>query len=362
MSSIWGSRFSDEGGQHSVSYRSHKDEGEIDVGDILAAARNELPYIPSHRLTHDMFLGRGSSYQVTREVYANPRVSEFYVAVKCLRTVTESDYVRTKRYAAVLREVRVLTHPPLRSHGCIVPALGYGWKRDTNEGARPFMVMDYSDHGSLPQYLNRCRIPFHERIEFGIDIAAGLKSLHACGIIHGDLKPDNVMVFDHGDRLSKRPQGAKLADFGCSIFEQDFNAAKDVFYLGTPKYNAPEIVGRLSPYVDAYVQSFDSFALADCYSFGLSLWELLRNGKDYIEDSLLQKDEGPAAFLARISATQEDGLLALATDYCDHIPDRTQGDFSIPSLKLLFSLTLKDRRSCRATMEEVGRVLAGESR
>jgi serine/threonine protein kinase len=361
-SSFWGSRFSDEGGQGCVSYRSRQDEGEIDVGDILAIARNGLPYIPPNRLIFDRLLGRGSSFQVNREVYTRPRRSPYYVAVKYLQTATDLNDERKRRFAAVFREIRVLTHPALRSNGCIMPALGYGWINDEREGARPYLVVDYSDHGSLPQYLNRCKVPLHERIELAIDIATALKSLHACGIVHGDVKPENVIVFDHGVDLSMRPQGAKLADFGCSLFEQDFGGSKDVFYLGTPKYNAPEIVGRKAEHVDQYEQSFNSFTLADCYSFGLLLWEILNNGGDFISASWLESDETGIGFLSRLSAAEEDGLLHLASAFCDESLGLSLNTSSVNALKQTFGLSLRDRRSCRGTMEEIARALTADSR
>ncbi|KAF1998962.1 kinase-like protein [Amniculicola lignicola CBS 123094] len=358
--SIWGSRFSDEGGQNLVSYLSRKDTAEVDVGDILAVAGKALPYIPPNRLTFDKALGRGTSFQVNREVYSKPGYSGYYVAVKYLQTSTDSTFERRRRYAAVLREVRVLTHLALRGNACVMPALGYGWQSDRLEGAQPYLVVDYSDHGTLPQYLRRCKIPLHERIELAIDIASALQSLHACKIIHGDVKPENIIVYDHGGDLPERPQAAKLADFGCSIFELDFKQGSDVYYLGTPKYNAPEINGRVGSQVEAYDSSIVAFALADVYSYGLFLWEVLKNGQDYLDPSWFRDGEDGGDCITRICATEVDGILERASSFYDNELATNKTSTFPDTLKQALALALRDRRSLRGSMDEIFHVLTTE--
>ncbi len=69
MTSIWDSTLTDEGAQSVAFYRGRQNNDEVDIGDILATARNTLPYIIPDALEFYRGLGRGSSFQVNRELY-----------------------------------------------------------------------------------------------------------------------------------------------------------------------------------------------------------------------------------------------------------------------------------------------------
>ena len=136
-----------------------------------------------------------------------------------------------------MRELRVLTHPPFRNYECLIEALAYGCPE---LGVYPYLVVDYADHGTLAEYLQRITPPVDQCRHLALDVAVGLQALHHSEIVHGDLKPDNVLVFDCA---GERQQVAKLADFGASIFEVDFDDGP-VSYRGTARYNPPKQEGR----------------------------------------------------------------------------------------------------------------------
>lgn len=297
--SLWDSRFdsclnnNDE--QHIATDVSRASGDGVGIGAVFAAAGNDLPFIPLRRLAREIQLGRGGTFQVTRETLrAGPEDAPHYVAVKRVITRSESTKEFQNRLANVLREVRVLREPSLRSHPCIITPLGFGWSADHWHGSSPYLVMEYCDHGTLAEYLDRCKTTFQERQGFALDVALALECLHSHGIVHGDVKQANVLVSDKyilpedEDRVDGgglRPQIAKLADFGNVIFKRDIELHKDVSYLGTTKYNAPEIRGHTTSGCPDNKTSFELYKAADCYSFGLLIWEVARVGASFIHSS-----------------------------------------------------------------------------
>ena len=120
-----------------------------------------------------------------------------------------------------------------------------------------------------------------------LDVAVGLQALHGSEIILGDLKPDNILLFDCD---GERPQVAKLADFGASIFDADFEDGP-VSYRGTARYNAPEQEGRLLSQPGGTAQTKEAFLKADICSLGPVVWEAMNNGDEYCEPDWLVESE-----------------------------------------------------------------------
>jgi len=374
--SLWDSRFSDDSGRAVALYSKRQGDQAVDVGDILAATRSQLPYIGPEQLQFHGILGAGTSFKVTREIYTKPvtdpstqvRPSPYFVAVKHMilspRRDRNQDADRRKRlYSDVSREIRVLMHPPLRNHCCIIPVLAYGWTNHPSEGANPYLIVDYSDHGTLTQYLRRCKIPLHERRELAVDVAVGIKVLHDNQIIHGDVKSDNILVFDSGNDYSPRPQTAKLADFGSSLFEEDVKAGAS--YLGTSIYNAPEIERRSrynassnhSPStwrVEDSTSKMSQYKKADVYSFGLLLWETLKkDGTDIIENHWLTDGESELHFLERVCKTEENGMLQRAHRFCEKLKNDGLRDHLLNPIEETFELALVDNSLERADIEKI---------
>jgi len=118
------------------------------------------------------------------------------------------------------------------------------------------IVTEYMDGGTLRQYQDTHPVDLKLAIRFGKQIAFGLNYLHLRGIIHRDLKRENLLL-DHSLTV-------KLSDFGLSCL-----IPKDGFVegqTGTPWLIAPEVWRK---------QKYNE--LADVYSFGLTLWEIICN-------------------------------------------------------------------------------------
>ena len=98
-----------------------------------------------------------------------------------------------------------------------------------------YVVMELIDHGSLDDLMeSQGRLPEHQVLDIGIQIARGLRAAHRKGLIHRDVKPANILFVDE--------QAAKIGDFGLAAFatQQSQNTESDRVIWGTPPYVAPE--------------------------------------------------------------------------------------------------------------------------
>jgi len=123
-------------------------------------------------------------------------------------------------------------------------------------------------------------ISWEQKRAFALDIASGLEALHRCHVIHGDLKPENIILFREPSPTSGSLLVAKLNDFGSAIVE-DTTPGKGVsrerrLYMGTPIY-VPPIVRESSGRVPFHVMPF-----CDIFSLGLVLWCIYK-GRVYYE-------------------------------------------------------------------------------
>ncbi|KAI6785916.1 uncharacterized protein J7T54_006255 [Emericellopsis cladophorae] len=220
-------------------------------------------------------LGRGLSFsaQLVRTDEGTRRRSGLrscFVVYKKLRGLTDAlDPVeRGELLRAVLLEVRVLTHPPLKAHSNIVNLICLAWEPDPDrqDQAWPTLVLEYAENGTLADFqIDYPNVSFALRRQLCRDVGYGLRALHDAGIVHGDLKSENVLVCD-----STCGQGviAKLADFGCAVIDLGpADTARLPAY--TQPWNAPESQNRLAR---------DALKLTDVYSFGLLVWRVVLDG------------------------------------------------------------------------------------
>ncbi|KAL3467388.1 kinase-like domain-containing protein [Aspergillus heterothallicus] len=205
-------------------------------------------------------LNRGSVYVVRSATvrYEVPSFNQFgHLETRTGHVVTKEigrlfDWrgrvVDQQKLRSLMNETRILTHNYLYWHANIINFVGVAWYMDETSWsphvvAQPRIVLEQADQtldGFLDMY---AEIPFRTRLCLCLDVANGLAALHKCGIIHGDVKPANVLLFqapslDPG--MSTDRYSAKLADFSHSFHE----ASNKTHYTGTPGYMAPEIVQR----------------------------------------------------------------------------------------------------------------------
>ena len=149
---------------------------------------------------------------------------ERFVALKLLRKDLSSEADHDAQLQQEARIAASVNHPN------VVQIFGLG----TDHG-RFYVVMELLDHGSLDDLIeSQRRVPEHQVLDIGIQIARGLRAAHRKGLIHRDVKPANILFVDE--------QAAKIGDFGLAAFatQQSQNAGNDHMVWGTPAYVAPE--------------------------------------------------------------------------------------------------------------------------
>jgi serine/threonine protein kinase len=221
---------------------------------------------------HTAFVGNGSSFSVRAWRFDRPERSLVF------KSAMPSDYKFThreerRRLADIILELRALSHPALRGQKNVVELLGLGWETDSFEQARkwPVLILEYADGGTLTDVLHREHISLQAKLRICHDIACGLTALHEVGIIHGDVKPQNILMFQ-GPSSSNAVKSwvAKLGDFGGAIMDASDNDM-DVLRTGTQPWNAPEW--------KAEMRAID-MKRTDIYSFGLVIWSIAADGVD----------------------------------------------------------------------------------
>ena len=192
--------------------------------------------------------GRGAMGEVWR---AEHRRTGEIVAAKLLREEHVGDQDLVGRF---LRERSILTE--LRDPGVVAV-------RDlVVEGGRLAIVMEYVDGQSLRDVL-RSDGPLPPAVAVGLGAAVlqGLAAAHAKGVLHRDVKPDNVLLAE--DWRTLQPGQVKLTDFGIARIVAE-GAGTTTGLLGTPEYMSPELLTTGSCDLPA-----------DVYGVGILLYELL---------------------------------------------------------------------------------------
>ncbi|KAJ2992673.1 hypothetical protein NUW58_g2090 [Xylaria curta] len=226
-----------------------------------------------------VYLGQGSQFIVHRQevIWSDddqlPQVDHPIerVAVKRPKFDLSSDdrvdieQTSVRRHLdSIITEIKALTTPLLRQHPNIVKLLS--WTIDNENFHRPLgliMELAVSDLAKLLSSPDH-PISFLERYRVCSEIAAGIDAIHDCQMIHGDLKPENVLIFDKGGTLV-----AMLADFGLATdASQDTGTENRLRLTGTPGWQAPEVV-------DGKLLSPEEATLADSYSCGLVSWSAM---------------------------------------------------------------------------------------
>jgi predicted Ser/Thr protein kinase len=214
------------------------------VGDLIAD-RYEL----------EELVGTGGMSSVYR---ARDRLLERHVAIKILHEHYSGDDDYVERFRREARSAAKLSHPN------IVTVIDRG-----QAAGRQYIVFEYVDGQNLKQFVkSKGRLPVRDALELGIEIGRALAFAHAQGLVHRDVKPQNVLIGD-GD--------VKVTDFGIArSVDVKAGLTQTGTVLGTSEYISPEqATGRR---VDART---------DVYSLGVVVYELLAGEPPYSGDSFV---------------------------------------------------------------------------
>jgi serine/threonine-protein kinase len=215
------------------------------VGELIAG-RYEL----------EELVGTGGMSSVYR---AHDRLLERDVALKVLHQQFTADDDYVERFRREARSVAQLSHPN------IVTVIDRG-----EQDGRQFIVFEYVDGENLKTLVERQGpLPVHEAITLTLQVARALGFAHEHGLVHRDVKPQNVLLNGNGE--------AKVTDFGIArSLEVHGGLTQTGTVLGTSDYIAPE-----------QARGARANAQSDIYSLGAVLYELLTGDVPFPGDNFV---------------------------------------------------------------------------
>jgi serine/threonine protein kinase len=146
-----------------------------------------------------------------------------------------------------LREAQIVSQ---LSHPSIINLYDVG----IEEGNVAYLVMEYVTGKTLQQVLSEGQIPFPRACAWAADLAGALTRAHRAGIIHGDVKPANILVTEDGN--------VKLGDFGIARFATQVSGSGRL--MGTPAYLSPE-----------QIHGEPQNTRSDLFSLGIVLYQMV---------------------------------------------------------------------------------------
>jgi eukaryotic-like serine/threonine-protein kinase len=231
------------------------------VGDVLAD-RYEL----------EELVGSGGMSSVYR---ARDRTLDRTVALKVLALQYTDDADHIERFSREARTVASLSHPN------IVTLIDRG----EHEGRR-FIVFEYVEGDNLKRRIQKAGpAPVDEALRLVIQVARGLSYAHAQGLVHRDVKPQNVLLNGHGQ--------AKVTDFGIARATDVQGVTQTGTVLGSSEYISPE-----------QAQGREVDERTDVYSLGVVLYELLTGsvpftGENFVAVAMRHINEPAPSVLER---------------------------------------------------------------
>jgi serine/threonine protein kinase len=245
------------------------------------------------------------------EVYlAHDKVLDREVALKVLRSHYAGDEEFAERFRREARSAASLSHPN------IVQVYDRG---ETGDGTS-YITMEYVPGGTLKEQIER-RGPFgaRETAAVGAQVADALGAAHEWGVIHRDIKPQNVLVSASGD--------LKVTDFGLARVASAVTSSASGAIFGTAGYISPEqaLGGPVGP-------------RSDLYSLGVILYEMLTGELPFTADNSIavcmkhvteplrppkhlnpEISDGMNALVVKLLAKDPAGRYASATELLDDL-------------------------------------------
>ena len=167
------------------------------------------------------------------------------VALKFLPKGLEAHEPERARFLQEAQAASALNHPNV----CTI----YDIKE---EGEQHFIVMEFVDGVTLKTSIVNGHLSFENCLSYAIQIAEALQEAHSHGIVHRDVKPENIMV--------NAKNQIKVMDFGLAKLKGSLKLTKTSSTVGTLAYMAPE-----------HIQGGEVDARGDIFSFGIVLYEML---------------------------------------------------------------------------------------
>lgn len=211
-----------------------------------------MPFSPGQSLVSryriDAGIGRGGSAIVYR---GHDPFMDRTVAIKVFPSNLIGDEEAARQFATELKVIGQLEHPN------ILPIYDCG-----HHGKVPFIVMRFADRGSLAEELAQGRPPLARTVDVIEQAVRGLNYAHQRGMIHRDIKPQNILIEASGD--------VYLSDFSLAVLLTSSQSFDPQTTTGTAYYMPPE---------QAAGQALDY--RADIYAIGATLYEMCTGRRPY---------------------------------------------------------------------------------
>lgn len=205
------------------------------------------------------------------------------VALKMLPRQMAGSQERLERFRREAQAVAALSHPNIVTVYSI-----------EQSGDQPFITMEVIDGRPLSRVIRSGGIPIAELLRLALPLANALSAAHRHGIVHRDIKPDNVMVTDDGR--------VKVLDFGLAQLKPALSADSDALTVTRPGGVTVEgsLLGTVAYMSPEQAQGRDVDARSDIFSLGIVLFEMATGERPFKGDnpisllSAIVKDAAPA--------------------------------------------------------------------
>ncbi len=190
------------------------------------------------------------------------------VAIKVLPSSYSQDAERLRRFEQEAQAAGALNHPNILS----IYHIG------THDGA-PYIVSELLEGETLRERMSGAALPQRKAIDYGWQIAKGLAAAHDKGIVHRDIKPDNIFITDDGH--------VKILDFGLAKLTAAIDGNQPQTDVPTRKVNTDPgtVMGTMGYMSPEQLKGQHIDHRSDIFSFGAILYEMLSGKRAFRGDS-----------------------------------------------------------------------------
>jgi len=302
-------------------------------------------------------LGAGSSFLVFKE---ERKMDELTIRPDQLRSLENSIVLKrtrrhqeglyphinnnASRYMSIMAELQILLDPAVQAHENIIDLQGLTWdfepEDDGSYSVWPVIGLEAAESSmqSLMYEYDESDAPLSTRIQYCYNVAEALKFLHERGVVHCDVKLENVLIC-----VTQRSGSvAKLSDFGSALLGVDSDTSVPKGVAGTPPWNAPEYRKSL--------QGLKIFKV-DVFSYGMLVWRFLSNSP-----TLQRLDSGGSkALMQKLEKLKSTG--GLASMAAEEVKERYDASDELDSVVSVLTRTLAPLPEDRCGMIDVSLLL-----